>query len=123
VVVSPMPSEVVEGVEKGTDLGKLAFRDEFTEVDVDFLGEVDSERFTFAALLASDSMDGAGGEGDAGGLSSDATFFFFLGFFFFFFWGDRCTSSSSSASSTVAFWLFGGTADVVLHRQTVSKIR
>jgi hypothetical protein len=102
VVVSPTPNEVVEGVEKA-DLGKVAFRDELTEVvDEDFLGEVGSEKFTFAAVLASDSMDGAEGEGEAGGLSSDAAFFFFLGFFFFFFWGDRCTSSSSSASSTVA---------------------
>jgi hypothetical protein len=85
-------------------VGKLAFRDEFTEeVDADFLGEVCSERFIFAAALATDSMDGAEGEGDAGGLSSGVAFFFFLGFFFFFFRGDACTSSSSSTSSTVAF--------------------
>jgi hypothetical protein len=103
VVGSPMPSEVVED-ELKADLGKLAFRDEFTEeVDVDFLGEVCSERFIFAAALATDSMDGAEGEGDAGGLSSNVAFFFFLGFFFFFFRGDACTSSSSSTSSTVAF--------------------
>lgn len=99
-----MPREVVEDEEKRDDLGKLAFRDEFTEeVDADFLGEVGSERFIFAAALATDSMDGAEEEGDAGGLSSVVAFFFFLGFFFFFFRGDACTLSSSSTSSTVAF--------------------